>query len=221
MDLPATARHIVTAISPTLDGAAIWFGYSMGGRVALRVALDHPRSVSGLVLVGATAGITDDAERATRRRTDAELADRILTVGVDAFLDEWLAGPLFTSLPDRARFDAERRRNSAIGLADSLRNAGTGSMEPLWRRLSEITVPVLLITGGNDAKFSTTAHEMAELLPDAEVATIEGAGHAAHLEQPEAVVEVLAPFCRRLVPVGSVRPRDPTDRWYRRTGTGP
>lgn len=217
MDLPAIARHLVTAISPTLDGPAVWFGYSMGARVALQVALDHPGSVAGLVLVGITPGIVDDDERAARRRADAERAARIAEIGVDRFFDEWLSGPLFTSLPESARFIDERRRNSAVGLASSLRHAGTGSMEPLWDRLGEIAVPVLLVTGGDDERFSATAREMAELVPDAEFVEIDGSGHAAHLERPGAVLDAVGPFCRRLGPVDTERPRDPTDRWYRRT----
>jgi len=216
MDVPAIARHLAAAISPTLDGPAVWFGYSMGGRVALQVALDHPRSVSGLVLVGATPGIADADARSGRRRDDADRAQRIEELGVDRFLDEWLAGPLFGSLPESARFIDERRRNTAPGLASSLRHAGTGSMEPLWDRLHEVTSPVLLVTGADDTRFTTIARDMADRLADAEVAVIDGAGHAAHLERPDEVTAVVEPFCRRLVPTGSARAHDPTDRWYRR-----
>jgi 2-succinyl-6-hydroxy-2,4-cyclohexadiene-1-carboxylate synthase len=213
-DLWATASHLATAIGPTLDGPSVWFGYSFGGRVALHVALAHPEVVSGLVLVGTTAGIRDDAERAARAAADRELADHVEEVGVETFLDEWLAGPLFAGLPEEARFVEERRRNTAAGLAGSLRHAGTGAMDPLWDRLGEITVPVLLLTGAGDPKFTAIAQELAVGLPAAEVVVVADAGHAAHLEQPAAVADVVVPFCERLVPLTAARHLDPAPRWY-------
>ncbi|UDY36007.1 alpha/beta fold hydrolase [Dermatobacter hominis] len=213
-DLWATASHLATAIGPTLDGPSVWFGYSFGGRVALHVALAHPEVVSGLVLVGATAGIRDDAERAERAARDRELADHVEAVGVDRFLDEWLAGPLFAGLPEWARFAEERRRNTAAGLAGSLRHAGTGSMAPLWDRLDEITVPVLCLSGERDPKFTALAEELGRALPAAEVAVVTDAGHAAHLEQPDAVAQAMLPFCDRLVPLTAARQLDPAPRWY-------
>src|SRR3954451_6685790 len=46
------------------NGGGAWLGYSMGGRIALHVALAHPDDVSRLVLVGATPGIVDPIDRA-------------------------------------------------------------------------------------------------------------------------------------------------------------
>ena len=150
LDLWGIASHLARAIGPTLDGPAVWFGYSMGGRVALHVVLAHPELVSGLVLLGATAGIADAADREDRRTADLARADHLEAVGLDRFLDEWLAQPLFAGLPEWARFDAERRRNTVPGLAGSLRHAGTGSMELLWDRLGSIDVPVLCVVGEHD-----------------------------------------------------------------------
>jgi len=219
LDLWGIASHLARAIGPTLDGPAVWFGYSMGGRVALHVALAHPELVSGLVLLGATAGIADAAAREDRRTADLARADRLEAVGLDRFLDEWLAQPLFAGLPEWARFDAERRRNTVPGLAGSLRHAGTGSMEPLWDRLGTIDVPVLCVVGEHDRKFTDEAHRMADTrsggLPDAAVDVVVGAGHSAHLERPERVAELVVPFCERLAPrTAGRRDADPSPRWY-------
>ena len=83
-------------------------------------------------------------------------------IGVTQFVAEWLSLPLFAGLPDWARFDAERRTNSAAGLAASLRHAGTGSMEPLWDRLGELAVPVLCLTGSLDVRFGEVAARIVE-----------------------------------------------------------
>jgi 2-succinyl-6-hydroxy-2,4-cyclohexadiene-1-carboxylate synthase len=176
-------------------GEATYVGYSMGARLCLHIALAHPDHVESLVLIGATAGITDESERAARRRADEERAARIERDGVDAFLREWLAQPLFASLPPEARGLQDRRTNTAAGLAASLRLAGTGAQDPLWDRLSELEMPVLLVVGELDHKFTALAHEMAAAIgANARVVSVTGAGHAVHLEQPEAFVAVVRAF---------------------------
>ncbi len=166
--------------------AATYVGYSMGGRIALRLALDRPDLVSRLVLIGASPGIDDPDARAARRESDVRLADRIEAIGVPAFLDEWLMQPLFAELPPERVHRAERERNTATGLAASLRHLGTGAQAPLWSRLVDLAMPVLLVSGECDTKFTAIAQRMAEQIGDsATVAVIPRAGHTAHLEQPE------------------------------------
>ena len=173
------------------------FGYSMGGRVALRLAVDHPRAVRSLVVLGATAGIRDAAERRDRAQLDEERARRVESLGVTEFCREWLDAPMFSGLPDWARFTEERASNTVEGLAGSLRNAGTGSMEPFWDRLGSIEVDVMLLAGAEDAGFVELAHEMAGAIgSNARVTTIAGAGHAAHLEQPHRTARVVSEFLR-------------------------
>lgn len=219
LDLWGIAAHLAGAIGPTLDGPAVWFGYSMGGRVALHVALAHPELVSGLVLVGTTAGIPDPTERALRRAADLDRADRLEAIGLDAFLEEWLDQPMFAGLAEWARFDVERRRNTVAGLAGSLRHAGTGSMEPLWDRLDRIEVPTLCIVGELDRKFTDEAERLTDSgsggLTDATVEMVVGAGHAPHLERSERVAELIGPFCADLVPrTAGRRVEEPSSRWY-------
>jgi 2-succinyl-6-hydroxy-2,4-cyclohexadiene-1-carboxylate synthase len=176
-------------------GRASYVGYSMGGRLCLHLALAHPDLVEALVLLGATAGIEDRDSRQQRREEDERRAERLERDGVDAFLEEWLAQPMFASLPrDTAGLD-DRRRNPASGLAASLRLAGTGAQEPLWDRLAELEVPVLLVAGERDEPFAAVAGRMADGIgANARVALVPGAGHAAHLEQPDAFIELLAGF---------------------------
>ena len=172
-------------------GNGTYVGYSMGGRVALHAALAHPDRVERLVLIGATPGIVDDGERGERRAADDRLADHIEAVGVDQFVDEWLANPLFAGLDAETAMRSDRLRNTTAGLASSLRNAGTGTQQPLWDRLGEIRCPVLLLVGSDDVKFASIAEHMAEHLPDATVDVVDRSGHSAHLEQPQATVDAL------------------------------
>jgi 2-succinyl-6-hydroxy-2,4-cyclohexadiene-1-carboxylate synthase len=176
-------------------GEATYLGYSMGARFCLHIALSNPELVRGLVLVGGTAGIEDPAERAARREQDLRTAARIEAEGLEAFLDAWLRQPLFAGLSEAKAFRAERLENSVAGLMSSLEQAGTGSQDPSWHRLSKLTMPVLVVAGEHDEKFSALARRMAaEIGENATLAIIAGAGHAAHLEQPEAFLAVLRPW---------------------------
>lgn len=189
-DLWTTADLVAEAIDPSTPAVVI--GYSFGGRVALHTALAYPDRVAGLVLISATAGIDDDTERESRRRADERLADHIEEIGVDAFVDEWLALPLFAGLPESGRYVDERRTNHARGLATSLRLAGTGTQEPLWGRLAELTMPVLVLVGEHDTKFRDLGERMAESIgPSATFVVVGSAGHTVHLEQPGMVADLV------------------------------
>ncbi len=176
-------------------GRAAYVGYSMGGRLVLHLALRHPSLVERLVVLGATGGIDDPTERAGRRAADAALADSIAELGVERFVDRWLAQPLFAGLPDDPEDRADRRRNTAPGLASSLLLAGTGSQEPLWERVAALTMPVLVVAGARDPKFVALGRRLADAIgSNARFATVPGAGHAAHLEAPDAFAELVVPF---------------------------
>lgn len=173
-------------------GRATYVGYSMGGRIALHAALARPDLVERLVLIGATPGIRDTQERTARRQDDEALALSIERDGVDTFLTRWLSNPLFEHLPAEASQREDRLRNSAEGLAGSLRTCGTGSQDSLWNRLAELRMPVLLVAGALDTKFADLAREVAPLVGGlATTVLLDGAGHAAHLEKPQAFIAAL------------------------------
>jgi 2-succinyl-6-hydroxy-2,4-cyclohexadiene-1-carboxylate synthase len=181
----------VRALSP---GPIALAGYSMGGRIALYSALALPGLVERLILIGASPGIADPAEREARRRSDEELASRIEAIGLEAFAAEWGAQALFAGQDERvaAAAHADRLRNTPAGLAAALRGLGTGAMPPLWDRLPALATPVTLVVGERDAKFRAIAEAMAQAIPDCRLEVVTGAGHAVQLEQPEAVAAILA-----------------------------
>ena len=186
-DLPLTAELAADA-----GGRGTWIGYSLGGRVALHVALQRPEVVDRLVIIGATGGLDDSSERAARRSADEILADHIEDVGTDAFLAEWLAQPLFAGLDDDSSCIARRRRNTPAGLASSLRLCGTGTQESLWSRLSEISVPTLVIVGALDSKFTEIGRRLVDAIGgNAQLRVIDDAGHSAQLERPEATADAI------------------------------
>jgi len=177
-------------------------GYSMGGRVALRFALQAPERVWALVLESASPGIEDPAEREQRVRSDTALADAIERDGVVAFVDHWEALPLFASqsrLPEDVWRELRRQRlaNDPRGLANSLRGMGAGRQEPVLERLGEMRMPVLLLAGALDQRYCLLARRMAAALPHARLEIVPEAGHAVHLEQTRAFAELVGEFLEK------------------------
>lgn len=187
LDLNDTAEALVAT-----GGRATYVGYSLGARVVLHAALAHSDLVECCVLISGTAGIDDENERRARRNTDEQLAERIEQIGTAAFIDEWLAQPLFAHLTPSQAQRAARLANSPTGLASSLRLCGTGTQTPLWNRLASLSQPLLLVAGARDEKFVALARRMAVLAPHARLEIIANAGHSAHLEQPSVLADAFA-----------------------------
>jgi len=174
-------------------------GYSMGGRVALHVALAAPGRVRALVLVATTAGIEDPAERARRRAADERLAEELQSAPFESFIERWRGQPLFAGEPPQvgALAREDHRRNRPEALARALRGIGTGQMEPLWDRLGELRMPVTVLVGERDEKFRAIGRRMAEQLPRAELEVLPGA-HNLALESPSALAQALLRVLKRL-----------------------
>ncbi len=174
-------------------------GYSMGGRVALHLALAAPQRIRRLLLESASPGLTDPAERSVRAQSDNDLADAIERDGIATFVAHWERLSLFASqevLPSavREKLRAQRLQNRPVGLANSLRGMGAGQQAPLWECLPELTMPVLLLVGAQDCKYCDIASRMEQLLPTAHVSVVADAGHAVHLEQPDCFAQLVRDF---------------------------
>jgi len=165
-------------------------GYSLGGRVALHVALAAPERVGRLVLVSCSAGIEEPAERAARRQADRRLADELEGLPFEDFIERWRSQPLFADEPAQvgqlARED--QRRNRPDALAAVLRGIGTGEMAPLWDRLDELAMPVTVMVGESDATYRALGARMVGLLSDVKLVVVPG-GHGLLLENPQAIAD--------------------------------
>lgn len=185
--------RLARAMGPTPAHLA---GYSLGARLALGIAVRHPERVSRLTLVGVHPGLASPAEREERRRSDRRWIELLETCGIDAFVDAWSAQPLFATerrLPETLR-EARRKERLAHDpkeLARSLGITGLAEMPDFRPHLGEIRVPVTLMTGGLDEKFSALAEELSSLLPSARRTLAPEAGHDLLLERPDLVATEL------------------------------
>jgi len=205
LDLPGHGGS--ASISADLDDAAALVaaaaggetfdlvGYSLGGRVALHVACAAPIGLRSTVAISASPGIADPAARAARLERDVALADALEADGdVDGFLARWLRNPLFATLPpDRADLEG-RRANTAAGLADSLRRCSVATQRWLGDELASLDRPLLLLSGTRDDPFVASACAIASRGRAVTSALVPGAGHVAHLEQPDVTARMVDAF---------------------------
>ena len=192
---PVTLGSVLADVEALAPGEPfVLAGYSMGGRIALHAALAMPARIRGLVLIGASPGIADAAEREQRRLADLRLAEELERSTIEEFARRWAETPVLTGMPAdvAGRVDADRLRNTPSGLARALRGLGTGALPPLWDRLGELTMPATLVVGERDQKFRAIAREMAASIGSGALVTVAGVGHAVHLEAPAEVARIIA-----------------------------
>jgi len=199
--------EIAEAIVAELDARGVkrcgLVGYSMGGRLALYLAVRHPRRFSCLALVSASPGLRTLEERRQRQAQDDALSERFASMRegspeFEAFLREWYGQPLFSTLSARpALLDGLVRRrlaNHPPSLAVVLRSVGVASQPSLWDELPRIELPTLLITGAGDEKYRRICSAMGALMPCATLESIVGCSHVAHIERPEVCQRVIYDF---------------------------
>ncbi len=170
-------------------------GYSMGGRLALYLAVHHPEVCDRLIIESSSPGLLSPGEAAERRAHDAKWAARFEREPLDAVVDDWYLQPLFASLHDHpaafARLRARRLRNRPKEVGLSMRGMSVGAQEPLWDRLGALDREVVLVVGERDRKYRLVADRMSDLSARIQTVMVSGAGHNAHVEQPDEFGRIL------------------------------
>lgn len=193
------ANDLKSIFDKLLISKAHVLGYSMGGRLALTFANLFPQCVLSLLLESSSPGLETEDEQLARRKQDQTLAERIITDGMEHFVDRWENIALFESqkrlpLEQRVSIREQRLSNSPVGLANSLLGMGTGSQPSWWETLENMMVPVLLVTGELDVKFCKIAERMQQRLNNCEWITINDVGHAIHVEDGDKFGKIVIEF---------------------------
>ena len=190
-DVLALFDHLQLGADTTL------LGHSMGGKVAMRLALDHPARLARLVVVDISPRFSDMQHQddvlaglhavnlagiGNRQEADAALAQHIHNVGTRQFLLKNLYRKDDNSFAWRINLDVLNAQLPAIGEA-------TEGVVPFLK-------PTLFIRGGNSDYITTDdkLHGIPALFPNSEVATVVDAGHWVHAEKPEEVFGLVQAF---------------------------
>lgn len=196
--MPQAALALLSVLDHLGVAQGVPVGYSMGGRLALYLALTHPDRCRALVVESGSPGLASEREREARREWDEAKASELERQGLDAFLEEWYRQPLFHTIRrDRTRFAAlmeRRRQNHPAGLAASLRLMGTGAQASLWPELPGVRFPWLAVAGELDSRYRKAMQDMVRLSENGRLAAIPDAGHNTHFENPGAFSRTLREF---------------------------
>jgi len=185
--MPSTAQGIVQLLDALDIRRCGLVGYSMGGRLALYLALQYPERFCCVALESASPGLHTANEQDTRRTNDAALAQTLRSTNFEQFIEQWYQQPLFASLNQHLSFPSvmnRRLRNDPNLLARSLQWMGTGQQPSLWDALGKSTTPLLLIVGEHDTKYRQIASEIGDRHPNCTTVTVPNCGHTVHVEQP-------------------------------------
>ncbi len=178
------------------DTEVYLLGYSMGGRIALQYATHFKKKLAGLILIGATPGLTMKFDRELRQLTEQAHAKVLTEQGIETFLKEWFKLPLISTQldspePYRSKRSAARANLIPETVAYYIKSLGTGAMPNVWDKLSTLDLRTFLLTGEDDPKYCACASKMSSLLPTSEHHIISNAGHAPHFESPSATAEAI------------------------------
>jgi 2-succinyl-6-hydroxy-2,4-cyclohexadiene-1-carboxylate synthase len=199
--MPNVAQALINLLIELNIKQCILVGYSMGGRIALYLAIHFPQYFSGVILESASPGLASQLERDRRIAKDLKLAEQLESLDFADFIQQWYGNPLFASLvkhPNYPKAIARRLCNDPHQLAKSLRSIGLGSQPSLWKSLPEIQLPLLLIVGELDAKFIRINQMMANSCPQASLYKIDSTGHNVHFEAPLQFSKLLQYFAAQL-----------------------
>lgn len=186
---PYSLKHLAEVIAAELPDRATVFGWSLGGQVAMRLALDYPQQIDKLVLIGATprfvnsanwqSGVAAEVFNLFASQVAADYHDTMTRfLGLQAFGGE-SSRVLMREL--RERFFARPVPDSAV-LQDALRILLDTDLRS---ELAGLRQPTLLIHGNRDTLAPVDASRfMAAHLPHARLRVIEGASHAPFLSHP-------------------------------------
>jgi 2-succinyl-6-hydroxy-2,4-cyclohexadiene-1-carboxylate synthase len=195
--LPHQLHDLHSVITKATEGSFFLYGYSMGGRLALRYALYHQDKLKGLILESTSHGIQGLGVARERLTQDAQRSTEILA-DYPSFLSQWNTLPMFVGgkpdPEDVEAYHAIQSHQEPEGVANSLLGFGAGLMPDVRSRLKHLDIPVLLIAGGYDPVYVRSAAMMESLIPVSEKVVISTAAHRVHLDAPSRVASHLISF---------------------------
>jgi pimeloyl-ACP methyl ester carboxylesterase len=195
--LTEDAAGIIRALGA---GPCHFLGLSMGGFVAMRLALRHPDLVRSLILVSTSAD-EEPRENLFRYKLMGFIARWISMRLVAGRVKDIMFGRKFLTDPGReAEREEWRQRMLSVNRVGASRAArGVFSRLPVYDQIGAIKAPTLIIVGDDDvATRPEKAHRIHERIAGSKLVTISGSGHTVTVEEPAAVNAAIVEFLHSL-----------------------
>ncbi|KAJ0242827.1 2-oxoglutarate decarboxylase/hydro-lyase/magnesium ion-binding protein [Hirschfeldia incana] len=204
------AEALYKLIEHMTPGKVTIVGYSMGGRIALYMALRFSNKIEGAVIVSGSPGIKDPVSRKVQRATDDSKARMMVEHGLEIFMENWYNKGLWKSLRSHPHFRkivaSRLMHDDVLSVAKVLSDLSTGRQPSLWEELADCDTNVSLVFGEKDVKFKKIVTRMYTEMSKSkkrenyiiEKVEIPEAGHAVHLENPLLLILALRKFLTRM-----------------------
>lgn len=208
----AFARHALALLDSLQVERAFVVGHSMGGAVALKMGIEHPDRVAGLLLANTGGGSGDRAAARVGALATADLLER---QGMTAFVQAMLSGALFSQYASHSARALRHmtlllKQHSPQGLARVQRGIHAVRPPIQERDLEAVRAPTTVVVGSLDAGCLAPSRLMAERIAGARYFEVPGVGHMSPLEAPRRFNEILENALSRAAP--SSRRSTPDDR---------
>ncbi len=196
---PYTLSHLATLLAEQLPVSAAVCGWSLGGQLAMQLALDYPERLSGLILVGSTPCFVNsqDWQHGMDGKVFSAFAAQV-AVDYHSGMDRFLSLQAFGGEASRQQMRELRAQFAARPAPDQqvLQQALSILLQTDLRdRVRQLSLPLAIIHGDRDTLAPVAAARwMAEQLPEARLTVIPGASHAPFLSHPAAFVEAMTGF---------------------------
>ncbi len=184
------------SIISTIDKPFNLLGYSLGGRIAMLLAHQHPGYILSLSLESSHPGLLTQHEKQNRIQADKKWASLFLTQPLNLVLREWYQQPVFNCHNNRKlqQLVESHLGQSGAQLSKALTDYSLGIQKPYWDFLSQWNKPLLYISGKYDGKFCSIGADIKNINPYTQHITLEQSAHNCHDDQPQAFIDTLSRF---------------------------
>ena len=187
-DLPghgSSLSYELEELIPLIPKKTHLVGYSMGGRIALNLQKCYPNHFSSLTLISTNPGLRTAKEKKERIVWENQIIESLKTETIENFIQKWYQQSLFSGFVP----PINRLHQNKDGLISAFRKFSIANLPSLWDYLSQSQLPIQMIFGAKDLKYSKLKQEVKKIDTNHRIKTysVANCGHSVHLENPHLI----------------------------------
>lgn len=167
---------------PAPETQNILMGYSLGGRLGLHAVCANPPLWKAAIFISTHPGLATQKQKEERIKNDRIWANRFLEEDWEKLMEAWNCQPPLRTSKPLLRNETDYNRKD---LALILETWSLGLQKNFAPLLAKLDLPILWLTGENDAAFLSLAQTLEFSHPLSSIQIIPGGGHRIFSDQPE------------------------------------